>query len=94
MELFNELKCEFNIVIIMIIYDLGVVVGFCDKVLVMYAGCIMEYGLVNDIFYNLSYFYVEGLLSVILCLDIEGEVLLMILGNLFNLLCLFVGCFY
>lgn len=51
MMLLNEFKCEFNMVIIMIIYDFGVVVGICDKVLVMYVGCIMEYGQVCDVFY-------------------------------------------
>lgn len=51
MMLLNELKWEFNIVIIMIIYDFVVVVGICDKVLVMYVGCMMEYGNVCDVFY-------------------------------------------
>lgn len=94
MILFNELKCEFNIVIIMIIYDLGVVVGICDKVLVMYVGCIMEYGKVCDVFYQFVYLYLIGLFNVVLCLDSEGVEMLMILGNFFNLLCLFKGCLF
>ncbi|OXE28313.1 ABC transporter ATP-binding protein, partial [Vibrio parahaemolyticus] len=62
MDLLNELKSEFNTAIIMITHDLGVVAGSCDKVLVMYAGRTMEYGNVNEIFYNPSHPYAEGLL--------------------------------
>lgn len=51
MTLLNELKREFNIVIIMIIYDFVVVAGICDKVLVMYVGRTMEYGNARDVFY-------------------------------------------
>jgi len=50
MTLLNELKREFNTAIIMITYDLGVVAGICDKVLVMYAGRTMEYGNARDVF--------------------------------------------
>ncbi|MDF4830606.1 ATP-binding cassette domain-containing protein, partial [Vibrio parahaemolyticus] len=59
MDLLNELKSEFNTAIIMITHDLGVVAGSCDKVLVMYAGRTMEYGNVNEIFYNPSHPYAE-----------------------------------
>ncbi len=65
MDLLNELKDEFNTAIIMITHDLGVVAGSCDKVLVMYAGRTMEYGNVNEIFYNPSHPYAEGLLKAI-----------------------------
>lgn len=65
MDLLNELKSEFNTAIIMITHDLGVVAGSCDKVLVMYAGRTMEYGNVNEIFYNPSHPYAEGLLKAI-----------------------------
>ncbi len=94
MELLNELKREFNTAIIMITHDLGVVAGSCDKVLVMYAGRTMEYGSVNDIFYNPRHPYAEGLLSAIPRLDTEGEVLPTIPGNPPNLLRLPVGCRY
>ncbi|MGL6027326.1 MAG: oligopeptide ABC transporter ATP-binding protein OppD, partial [Vibrio sp.] len=92
MELLNELKREFNTAIIMITHDLGVVAGSCDKVLVMYTGRTMEYGSVNDIFYNPSHPYAEGLLRAIPRLDTEGDVLPTIPGNPPNLLRLPVGC--
>ncbi|WP_245883941.1 ABC transporter ATP-binding protein [Vibrio albus] len=94
MDLLNELKKEFNTAIIMITHDLGVVAGSCDKVLVMYAGRTMEYGNVNDIFYNPSHPYSEGLLKAIPRLDTEGDVLPTIPGNPPNLLRLPPGCPY
>ncbi|WP_394243306.1 ABC transporter ATP-binding protein [Vibrio astriarenae] len=94
MDLLNELKTEFNTAIIMITHDLGVVAGSCDKVLVMYAGRTMEYGTVDDIFYNPSHPYAEGLLKAIPRLDTEGEILPTIPGNPPNLLRLPTGCPY
>ncbi|MCG9661868.1 ABC transporter ATP-binding protein [Vibrio mediterranei] len=94
MDLLNELKTEFNTAIIMITHDLGVVAGSCDKVLVMYAGRTMEYGTVDDIFYNPSHPYAEGLLKAIPRLDTEGEILPTIPGNPPNLLRLPLGCPY
>ncbi len=94
MDLLNELKDEFNTAIIMITHDLGVVAGSCDKVLVMYAGRTMEYGTVDDIFYNPSHPYAEGLLKAIPRLDTEGDILPTIPGNPPNLLRLPTGCPY
>jgi oligopeptide transport system ATP-binding protein len=94
MDLLNELKSEFNTAIIMITHDLGVVAGSCDKVLVMYAGRTMEYGSVDEIFYNPSHPYAEGLLKAIPRLDMEGEILPTIPGNPPNLLRLPPGCPY
>ncbi|KUI98783.1 ABC transporter ATP-binding protein [Vibrio sp. MEBiC08052] len=94
MDLLNELKSEFNTAIIMITHDLGVVAGSCEKVLVMYAGRTMEYGSVNDIFYQPSHPYAEGLLRAIPRLDTEGDVLPTIPGNPPNLLRLPPGCPY
>ncbi|SHO55940.1 ABC transporter ATP-binding protein [Vibrio quintilis] len=94
MDLLNELKQEFNTAIIMITHDLGVVAGSCDKVLVMYAGRTMEYGNVDDIFYQPSHPYTEGLLKAIPRLDTEGEILPTISGNPPNLLHLPPGCPY
>jgi len=94
MDLLNELKSEFNTAIIMITHDLGVVAGSCDKVLVMYAGRTMEYGSVDEILYNPSHPYAEGLLKAIPRLDTEGEILPTIPGNPPNLLRLPPGCPY
>lgn len=92
MTLLNELKHEFNTAIIMITHDLGVVAGICDKVLVMYAGRTMEYGLARDIFYQPSHPYSIGLLNAVPRLDDEGQSLITIPGNPPNLLRLTKGC--
>ncbi|WP_318516997.1 ABC transporter ATP-binding protein [Photobacterium leiognathi] len=94
MELLNDLKKDFNTSIIMITHDLGVVAGSCDKVLVMYAGRTMEYGKINEIFYQPSHPYTEGLLRAIPRLDTTGEDLPTIPGNPPNLLRLPTGCPY
>ncbi|MGL4268748.1 MAG: ABC transporter ATP-binding protein [Plesiomonas sp.] len=92
MELLNELKREFNTAIIMITHDLGVVAGICDKVLVMYAGRTMEYGMARDIFYRPSHPYSIGLLNAVPRLDSSGSELSTIPGNPPNLLRLPKGC--
>ncbi|MGL5432010.1 MAG: oligopeptide ABC transporter ATP-binding protein OppD, partial [Plesiomonas shigelloides] len=92
MELLNELKREFNTAIIMITHDLGVVAGICDKVLVMYAGRTMEYGMARDIFYRPSHPYSIGLLDAVPRLDSSGSELATIPGNPPNLLRLPQGC--
>ena len=94
MELLNELKSEFNTSIIMITHDLGVVAGSCDRVLVMYAGRTMEYGTVDEIFYQPSHPYTEGLLRAIPRLDANEHELPTIPGNPPNLLKLPTGCPY
>ncbi|MCV9877358.1 ABC transporter ATP-binding protein [Brenneria izbisi] len=92
MTLLNELKHEFNTAIILITHDLGVVAGICDKVLVMYAGRTMEYGMARDVFYQPSHPYSVGLLNAVPRLDAEDETLATIAGNPPNLLRLPKGC--
>ncbi|AGH80802.1 oligopeptide transporter ATP-binding component [Psychromonas sp. CNPT3] len=94
MDLLNELKHQFNTAIIMITHDLGVVAGSCDKVLVMYAGRTMEYGSVEDIFYDPAHPYSEGLLRAIPRFDVEEDILPTIPGDPPNLLNLPTGCPY
>ncbi|GMG87544.1 oligopeptide/dipeptide ABC transporter ATP-binding protein [Biformimicrobium ophioploci] len=92
LKLLDELKKEFNTAIVLITHDLGVVAGLCDKVLVMYAGRTMEYGPVEDIFYNPSHPYTQGLLHAVPRLDIPGAALATIPGNPPNLQELAAGC--
>ena len=92
LTLLNELKRDFNTAIILITHDLGVVAGACDKVLVMYAGRTMEYGSADDIFYQPTHPYSEGLLKAIPRLDREEGALPTIPGNPPNLLSLPEGC--
>lgn len=92
MSLLNELKRDFNTTIIMITHDLGVVAGSCDRILVMYAGRTMAYGMTDEIFYNPTHPYTIGLLGAVPRLDSTDERLMTIPGNPPNLLNLPVGC--
>ena len=65
LELINRLKKERNISCIFITHDLGVVANMADRVAVMYAGKIVEYGTENDIFYDPRHPYTWALLSSI-----------------------------
>lgn len=65
LELMNDLKNKLGMGIILITHDLGVVASMCDNVAVMYAGEIVEYGSVDDIFYDPQHEYTKGLLKSI-----------------------------
>ncbi|RHW34965.1 ABC transporter ATP-binding protein [Lysinibacillus yapensis] len=63
LELMKDIQKKSNTSIIFITHDLGVVANVADRVAVMYAGQIVEYGTVNDIFYNPRHPYTWGLLG-------------------------------
>ena len=65
LELINRLKKERNISCIFITHDLGVVANMADRVAVMYAGKIVEYGKEEEIFYDPRHPYTWALLSSI-----------------------------
>ncbi len=65
LELLKHLKEERGMSILLITHDLGVVAGICDRVVVMYAGQVMEVGSVDDIFYRPQHPYTKALLSAI-----------------------------
>lgn len=92
MNLLNDLKRDFGTTIVLITHDLGVVAGFCDNVLVMYAGRTMAYGTVREIFQKPLHPYTIGLLNAIPRLDGEHERLGTIRGNPPNLNNLPLGC--
>jgi len=65
LELINRLKKERNMTCIFITHDLGVVANMADRVAVMYAGKIVEYGTEEEIFYDPKHPYTWALLSSI-----------------------------
>ena len=73
LELINKLKRERQLSIIFITHDLGVVANMADHVAVMYAGKIVEYGSVEDIFYEPAHPYTWALLSSIPDLETDGK---------------------
>ncbi|AMA63174.1 MAG: ABC transporter ATP-binding protein [Kurthia gibsonii] len=75
-ELMKKIQKERNTSIIFITHDLGVVANVADRVAVMYAGQIVEYGTVNEIFYNPKHPYTWGLLGSMPDLDNNADELL------------------
>ena len=69
LELINKLKKERNLSIIFITHDLGVVANMADRIAVMYAGKIVEYGTAEEIFYQPAHPYTWALLSSMPDLD-------------------------
>jgi len=63
LDLIKKLQKEFQTALILITHDLGVVAETCDKVVVMYAGRIIEQGLVEEIFNHPKHPYTKGLLN-------------------------------
>lgn len=63
LELLKTLCTQHGVGLVLITHDLGVVAGAAQKVSVMYAGTIVERGLVDDIFYRPSHPYTRGLLG-------------------------------
>lgn len=93
LELIQELRKKLGMSIIMITHDLGVVASMCEKIAVMYAGHIVEYGTADEIFYNPSHEYTKGLIKSIPKLNTEKiERLVPIEGQPVDLLNPPAGC--
>jgi peptide/nickel transport system ATP-binding protein len=73
LEVLKKAQRETGAAIVMITHDLGVVAGFADRVLVMYAGRPVEVGDVDDIYYGPRMPYTVGLLSSIPRVDRDGR---------------------
>ncbi|MEG0177820.1 ABC transporter ATP-binding protein [Anaerorhabdus sp.] len=80
-RLIRDLQKEYGFTTIYITHDLGVVANVADRVAVMYSGQIIEYGTVEDIFYNPRHPYTWGLLSSLPQLGLKGEELYAIPGT-------------
>ena len=63
LELINNLKAKKNLSIIFITHDLGVVANMANRIAVMYAGKIVEHGLVDEVFYDPKHPYTWALLA-------------------------------
>jgi len=63
LDLMIELQRKRGMAIIIITHDLGIVASMCKRIAVMYAGRIVEFGAVRDIFYNPMHEYTKGLLA-------------------------------
>jgi peptide/nickel transport system ATP-binding protein len=92
LDLMRRLRSETGTAILLITHDMGVIAEMADKVAVMYAGQIVEYGDVQTIFDNPLHPYTEGLLAAIPVLGEVREKLAVIPGSVPNLISLSAGC--
>ena len=81
LELIKDLQEKTGVAVIFITHDLGVVANMADRVAVMYAGKIIEYGTSDDIFYYPKHPYTWGLLGSMPTLDIGDNDLYNIPGT-------------
>ena len=81
LELIKDLQAKTGVAVIFITHDLGVVANMADRVAVMYAGKIIEYGTSDDIFYDPRHPYTWGLLGSMPTLDIGDNDLYNIPGT-------------
>jgi len=80
LELIKKMQRELGMAVIFITHDLGVVSGLCDRVLVMYAGRIVETAATREIFYHPKHPYTLGLQRSIPALQEKGRELFTIKG--------------
>ncbi|MEH6941386.1 ABC transporter ATP-binding protein [Bacillus sp. JJ722] len=76
LELMKDIQSKSNTAIILITHDLGVVAEMCDRVVVMYAGKVVETGSVVDIFQKPQHPYTQGLLKSVPRFDMDRNVAL------------------
>ena len=91
-ELLNDLKSSFSSSILLITHDMGIVAGLCQRVIVMYAGRVVETGSVEAVFGDPQHPYTWGLLRSLPRLDQRKERLVPIPGQPPDLLMAPQGC--
>lgn len=92
LELISDLRRDTGMAVWMITHDLGVVAETCSRVVVMYAGMVMEVGTAEQIFHEPMHPYTVGLLSCLPRVDEIRERLTPIPGQPPNLAALPKGC--
>ena len=71
LDLLNELRADFNLTILLISHNLGIVAQMADRITVMYGGRIAETGVSEDLFANPMHPYTQGLLASIPNIQME-----------------------
>ena len=85
LQLLKEMRVKYDLTIVMITHDLGVVANIADRAAVMYAGDIVEIGTADEIYYDARHPYTWALLSSMPQMGVKGEDLFNIVGTPPNL---------
>lgn len=94
LELMKDLQTKYATSLLMITHNLGIIAELCHKVAVIYAGRIIEYGAVRQVFSDPRHPYTVGLLGALPRLDGKAGRLTAIPGNIANPSHLPEGCFF
>ena len=81
LDLLRNLQNEYQMSVILISHNLGVIASLCDHIMIMYGGVVVEEGLTEDIFTNPQHPYTKGLLASIPSLGEDKEELYSIRGS-------------
>jgi len=92
LDLLKELKNRFNVAMVLITHDMGIVADVCDRVTVLYAGQVCESGTVEQVFEKPKHPYTQALLTSVPSLALRKEKLSVIPGNVPNLIQPPSGC--
>ncbi len=92
LELMKKLQHEHSTSLLMITHNLGIIAEICKKVAVMYAGTIVEYGTIQEVFATPHHWYTKGLIGALPKLEGPRERLNAIIGNVANSQALPSGC--
>lgn len=92
LDLMDELKEEMDMGVVFVTHDMGVVAEIADRVMVMYAGEVVEIGHVHELFNNPQHPYTKGLLASVPNIDDKHHKLQSIPGSLPNLNEKIAGC--
>ncbi len=94
LEIIMQLQKKFNMSLILITHDLGVVAETCDRVAIVYAGEIVEIGTVEQVYLDTKHPYTKGLFDSIPKIDEDTEKLIPIEGQMPNMAKLPSGCYF
>lgn len=92
LDVMKSLKDKFEMSMIMITHDLGIVAEVCDEVSIIYSGRIVEHGTVEEVFNNTRHPYTEGLFRSLPRINDEREMLVPIPGMMPDSMELPKGC--
>ncbi len=92
LEIFQQLKRERNLSIMLITHDLGLAAELCDRIVIMYAGRILEIGGIEEVFEKPLHPYTQALLASIPRVDLAEQDPQPIVGSIPDPIDLPVGC--
>ncbi len=94
LSLIKQLNSDMNTSVMLITHDIGVIAEMSDRVMIMYAGCVVEYAAVDALFENPKHPYSKGLLASVPHLDKDYETLETIEGVVPNPTNMPKGCHF